>query len=98
MKRRDFVNLSVAGAGASFLTGIVACSPSSSTPKSISDMDQVSSRILDISPISKQERKERVARAQELLKENGMKALLLDAGTSLNYFTGIRWEEVNGQW
>lgn len=91
MKRRDFVNLSVVGAGASFLTGIVACSPSSSTPKSISDMDQVSSRILDISPISKQERKERVARAQELLKENGMKALLLDAGTSLNYFTGIRW-------
>lgn len=54
-------------------------------------MDKLKSRIQDISPISTQERKERVMKAQGLMKENDIKAMLLDAGTSMNYFTGIKW-------
>ena len=42
-------------------------------------------------PISKEEREGRIAKAQALLQENKMGALILDCGTSMNYFTGVRW-------
>src|SRR5258705_4806475 len=45
----------------------------------------------DVVPISVSEREERIAKAQRLLSENKMEALVLDAGTSLEYFTGISW-------
>ncbi len=44
-----------------------------------------------VQPISREERRARVARAQELLAREGLDALLLAAGSSLVYFTGARW-------
>ena len=45
----------------------------------------------DIVAISIEEREARIAKAQRLMVEQNIKALVLDAGTSLEYFTGIRW-------
>jgi len=45
----------------------------------------------DVVPISLEERKSRVEKAQRLMAENNINALLLDSGTSLQYFTGITW-------
>src|SRR5437868_4342782 len=42
-----------------------------------------------IEPISVAELQARLAKAQRLLREQGMQALYLDTSTSLNYFTGI---------
>ncbi len=42
-------------------------------------------------PISAQERMQRVARAQELMQEAGIGALLLEPGSSMLYFSGIDW-------
>jgi Xaa-Pro dipeptidase len=42
-------------------------------------------------PISVDERRSRLARAKELMKANGLDALVLTGGTSMEYFTGIRW-------
>jgi len=42
-------------------------------------------------PISVDERKARIARAQALMAEQGLDALVLDSGTSLVYFTGAEW-------
>ncbi|HEY1272806.1 MAG TPA: Xaa-Pro peptidase family protein, partial [Terriglobales bacterium] len=42
-------------------------------------------------PITLDERRQRQERARQLMRENGMAAILLMEGTSLNYFTGIRW-------
>ncbi|MBV9296341.1 MAG: aminopeptidase P family protein [Acidobacteriaceae bacterium] len=42
-------------------------------------------------PISTDERRERIAKAQRLMSERKMDALLLPGGTSLQYFTGARW-------
>ncbi len=42
-------------------------------------------------PITNGERGERVQRAQQLLRQQRMGALLLAGGTSLVYFTGLRW-------
>mgnify|MGYP000493983183 FL=1 len=43
------------------------------------------------SPISVEERLQRISKAQELLQNNKMVALILDAGTSMQYFTGLSW-------
>jgi Xaa-Pro dipeptidase len=42
-------------------------------------------------PISSDERRSRLARAGRLTKEHGLDALLLTGGTSLTYFTGMKW-------
>jgi len=42
-------------------------------------------------PISVEERKARIARAQALMAAEGLDALVLDSGTSLVYFTGAEW-------
>ncbi len=42
-------------------------------------------------PITKEERGTRLEKARRLMAENGLGAILLTEGTSLNYFTGIRW-------
>lgn len=42
-------------------------------------------------PITEIERLERIEKAQQLMKKHHIKALILDAGTSMEYFTGLRW-------
>lgn len=42
-------------------------------------------------PISPQEHAARIEKAQRLLRESGAVALLLEAGSALTYFTGVRW-------
>jgi Xaa-Pro dipeptidase len=43
-------------------------------------------------PITVEERAARQEKARQLMRENGLSAVLLAQGTSLAYFTGIRWE------
>lgn len=45
----------------------------------------------DAVPISVNERLARVARAQELMKQHGLSAVLIEPGSSMLYFAGIRW-------
>lgn len=42
-------------------------------------------------PITTAERVQRIAKAQQLMRAAGLKALLVEAGTSLVYFTGVQW-------
>jgi Xaa-Pro dipeptidase len=42
-------------------------------------------------PVGEEERKARLARAQALMKANGIGAILVEPGASLIYFTGVRW-------
>ncbi|MBS1799567.1 MAG: aminopeptidase P family protein [Acidobacteria bacterium] len=44
-------------------------------------------------PITLEEREHRIGRARELLAKNRIDALVICAGTSLNYFTGLHWEQ-----
>lgn len=48
-------------------------------------------QIIHFNPITKEERLTKIAKAQQLMIENNIQALILDAGTSLNYFTGLKW-------
>ncbi|RYD88170.1 MAG: aminopeptidase P family protein, partial [Sphingomonadales bacterium] len=45
----------------------------------------------DAKPITAEERLARIAKAQRLMRAEGMSALLIEAGSSLLYFTGIDW-------
>ena len=42
-------------------------------------------------PITRAEREARIARAQQLMRAQGLSAVLVEPGSSLLYFTGIRW-------
>ena len=42
-------------------------------------------------PIGRPERVQRIARAQRLMQREGIAAVLVEAGPSLDYFTGIQW-------
>ncbi|WP_394269509.1 M24 family metallopeptidase [Qipengyuania sp.] len=45
----------------------------------------------DAQPITPEERAGRVARAAALMRANDIDAVLIEAGSSLDYFTGIKW-------
>lgn len=42
-------------------------------------------------PISREERLVRIAKVQDLMQRAGVAALLVESGSSLVYFTGVRW-------
>ena len=42
-------------------------------------------------PIGSEERKKRVNKAQKIMKKNNIDALLMEAGSALIYFTGVKW-------
>jgi Xaa-Pro dipeptidase len=52
---------------------------------------ELSSIVKGVTPTGAAERASRVARAQALMRANGIGAILVEAGSSLDYFTGIRW-------
>lgn len=45
----------------------------------------------EVVPISVDERKARIEKAQRLMVEQKIEASVMDAGTSMEYFTGVSW-------
>jgi Xaa-Pro dipeptidase len=93
-RRRFLTATSVAGTAAAFRPVLSSAtigekqSDGNSLPPSIA---QLRSRKKEATPISRQERDERQQRARQLMSENHLQAIVLMEGTSLKYFTGIRW-------
>lgn len=73
------------------LTGIQSCTSTTKKQAGKEEPEIPGSKIKKVPPIAPQERAERIEKAQHLLQAGGMEALILDAGTSMEYFTGIRW-------
>jgi len=80
VNKREFLKLSAA-AGLAGATG----RSSAATAGDLADITG------DAVPIGVDERLARVAKAQRLMREQGIDALLLEAGSALVYFTGVRW-------
>ncbi|PZU09158.1 Xaa-Pro peptidase family protein [Sphingomonas sp.] len=55
------------------------------------DTSDLASMTGDVKPIDAAERAARLERAQRLMHENGIAAMLIEPGASLVYFTGIEW-------
>lgn len=45
----------------------------------------------DVTPITDEERRARIEKAQRLMAENRIDAVYLESGSSLFYYTGVRW-------
>jgi Xaa-Pro dipeptidase len=55
------------------------------------ELNKLSDMTTDIIAISETEFNARIKKAQQLMKAQGVRALYLDAGTNLHYFTGLKW-------
>jgi Xaa-Pro dipeptidase len=64
----------------------VGAAPALATPAT-----GLNSLAIDAQPISVSERSQRVAKAQDLMRQRGWGGLLVEAGSTLDYFTGVRW-------
>jgi Xaa-Pro dipeptidase len=92
--RRDFLRLSAGLAGATLLgetlvrAEVPETSPQRETPESIRNLR----RMVDgIEPITLAERKSRIEKARRLMKDSRIGAIYLEPGSSMFYFTGMRW-------
>jgi Xaa-Pro dipeptidase len=90
LKRRNFIQLTTLVAGTAVTAGFQSM-PTGRGNAMDSGIEPMASRTHDIVPISLDERKERVARAQRFMIQNKMEALILEGGTAMEYFTGISW-------
>ena len=82
LNKREFLKFSGA-------LGVTAALPGPTA--SATEPDQLQAITAHAVPISVAERQARVAKAQQLMQESGIDALLLEAGSALVYFTGVRW-------
>ncbi|TZG27927.1 aminopeptidase P family protein [Sphingomonas montanisoli] len=55
------------------------------------DLSALQSLTTGVKPIGMEERLARVAKAQGLMRKAGIGAVLIEAGSSLDYFTGVKW-------
>ena len=81
MHRRQFL-------GTATLAGFAATLP---VPVLAADTAGLPNLAAKAVPIGKAERVARIAQAKELMRANDIGALLIEPGSSLIYFTGVRW-------
>ena len=79
--RRSYLH---ASAGLTLLRGLTG-------PGSLFAQKPLTSMTDGIVPISDEERLARIEKARRLMVENGIDAVLLEPGSSLFYYTGVRW-------
>ena len=92
ISRRKFLEIGgvagVASAAGPTLSSARETSDDSALPSSIA---RLKSRKSEAVPITMEERRERQEKARRLMTETGLDAIVLMEGTSLRYFSGIRW-------
>jgi Xaa-Pro dipeptidase len=82
MRRRAFLTAAAAlTAGAAF----AAPRPTKTAPAGLASLTRAAQ------PISRAERAARIGKLQRLMGEQGVGALIVESGSSLEYFTGVQW-------
>jgi Xaa-Pro dipeptidase len=84
LSRRGLFGLAAAGAA----VGLAGPGAASAAEVDVSGLKSLTT---NARPISREERAARIAKAQRLMAERGIGALLVEPGASLDYFTGVRW-------
>ena len=96
--RRNFLRLSAGIAGATLLGGelidVSAASYEESSPQR-TDVPEAIRKLKPMTngvvPITLEERKGRIEKARRLMREKRIDAIYIESGTSMFYFTGVRW-------
>ncbi|WP_296253169.1 Xaa-Pro peptidase family protein [uncultured Stenotrophomonas sp.] len=91
--RRSFLrNTLIAGAAALPLSQIASAQTAADSDNALPEsMRALKSVVAQVVPIGNDERIARMAKAQRLMAEHGIDAVFIGAGSSLTYFTGMRW-------
>ena len=94
--RRDFLRLSAGIAGATLLGSSFAYAHSESLePQQGSQQPEPIRRLRrmtqNVVPITLEERKSRIEKAQRLMREQRVDAIYIEPGSSMFYYTGMRW-------
>jgi Xaa-Pro dipeptidase len=84
VSRRAFLALTAAGAAIAAGRGVRAANAGPAS-KGLSSLTR------EVAPITEQEHGARLAKVQSLMQQRRIAALLVEAGSTLEYFTGIRW-------
>jgi Xaa-Pro dipeptidase len=87
MNRRCFLQSGVILA----ISGVSSAQPSGDHQPLPAPIKALKNRNGEAMPITLAERQMRFERARELMTEQKQSAILMPGGTSLNYFTGLRW-------
>ena len=87
--RRSFLAHAASGTLLSTLPPVLAAQPTSSIVAPA--MAELKDRRAEARPITSAEREARIARARELMAQKNYAAICIAGGTTLNYFTGVRW-------
>jgi Xaa-Pro dipeptidase len=82
LSRRTFVELAAATSAISASANVLA---QTTKPPALTSLTK------SAKPITPQERLTRLAKVQSLMQQRKIGALLIEAGASLEYFTGVRW-------
>jgi len=90
ISRRKFLEAGSISAGLA-LASQAAVGKAASDPSLPPSLAALKSRKSEATAITREERQARQDRARELMKSNSLDAIVLMAGTSLQYFSGIRW-------
>ena len=95
ISRRRFLEAGAMAAGLAALSPRLSASAARDeepgAPSLPPSLARLKSRKSEASPITSAERAQRQERARKLMSENALDAMVLMEGTSLLYFTGIRW-------
>jgi Xaa-Pro dipeptidase len=91
ISRRRFLEAGGVTAGMAVTSQTLAAAKGADDNSLPPSLAKLKSRKSEASPITIEERHARQERARQLMVENGLDAILLMAGTSLQYFSGIRW-------
>ena len=89
--KRNFLRYAGIAAAASAAPLVGCQSKKMETPAIADPFADLHSMVEGVAPITVQERMTRIEKAQRLMVENEIDAIYLDAGTSMEYFTGVRW-------
>ena len=91
MTRREFAGAVTGVVGATTL-GWAATPPLGGDPCNLpGPIQALTPKTGDITPITDDERRARIARAQRLMREQGIAAILIEPGSSMRYYTGVSW-------
>jgi Xaa-Pro dipeptidase len=97
MDRRSFVRRSAAVAGAAAIVDGLAFPTAANaaiaeSAKPLPDSIQLlRPLVVPVVPISDAERLARIEKARRLMADNGIAAIFLEPGSSMYYYTGVRW-------
>jgi Xaa-Pro dipeptidase len=93
LSRRQWLRFSGLSALGAAAPPVSAAPPGADTEELPAPIAALESMTDGVTPVSVDERRQRVARAQALMAQEGMDALVLASGSSLVYFTGAEWGE-----